>query len=151
MMPFVEAVNKLLIAKKVTMTDADPLSLINEYEPFASTLYNRGYDDYLVEYDNDLSVRDVIEILLCENSLQQYDEMKSFIERVQSADKLLRSSFFEGKERRDEREWWNRGIVRKGSGVRLSRSGFAQSDRHTHLLSESVEYGKFLLKMFGVS
>jgi hypothetical protein len=42
--------------------------------------------------------------------------MKNFIERVRSADKLLQSSFLEGKKGPNVRQSWNRGIVRKGSG-----------------------------------
>jgi hypothetical protein len=116
MVPFLEAFKQALRRAGVNPSYSYPNDLAGSYEKLARDCHEEGYDDYLVEYDNDLTVRDFIERVLPDESLQQYPEMKEFMQRIDRADAMLKASFLVGQDRSNKKFWWKRGIVRKGSG-----------------------------------
>lgn len=87
-----------------------PHGLLDMWEGFVKSC-EAGYSMGIYEYDNDLSVRNVIELVLQNDTLKNYAEYKNFIQNVFIIDskfkKLLSNEFF----RSEKEHWWNRGVL----------------------------------------
>ncbi|MEV4348790.1 hypothetical protein AB0J83_30400 [Actinoplanes sp. NPDC049596] len=74
---------------------------------------SQGYDMSIYEYENDLSVRSMIERLLTDEELAGFPEFAGFAARVAEIDARFRALLQEGVEIRDSAAaWWERGVPR---------------------------------------
>jgi len=82
---------------------------------------SRGYDMNIYEYENDLSVRGMIERLLSNEDLARFPEFANFSDRVAEIDAEFRALLQEGVEIRDSgTPWWERGVPRM-AGAELAK------------------------------
>lgn len=79
-----------------------------------------GYEMNIYEYDNDLSVRNIIQKLLDSVQLQKYPEFMVFAENVASADVKFKSLLSKTQSRNDKTEWWQRGILNSAGDEYMS-------------------------------
>ena len=74
---------------------------------------SHGYDMNIYEYENDLSVRGLIDRLLNNEDLACFSEFANFGDRVAETDAEFRALLQEGVEIRDSgAPWWERGVPR---------------------------------------
>jgi len=99
-----------------------PSSLLNEWERFIA-LCKKGYKENIYEYDNDILIRKVIDIVLSSKALKKYPEFNSFSEKVKSLD----AEFFELLQNDVKRStyeyWWQQGAL-KYAGEELAKDFF---------------------------
>jgi hypothetical protein len=100
--------------KKVIMNNnckfKSPAQMISAWSEFVEDceeIYNWG----LFEFDNDIAVRDAIDLLLQAETLKGFQEYIIFKEQVEKIDlkykDLLLSTFF----RDEQKKWWKKGIL----------------------------------------
>jgi len=92
-----------------------PFKLLDIWQSFADSL-NHGYQMSIYEYDNDLSVRDAIDLILKTENLKQYPEYESFQSSVEDIDRKFKSMLSDKQFRTDKTLWWQRGILMNRSG-----------------------------------
>lgn len=81
---------------------------------------------------NDLAVRDLIELVLQDNSLAGSSEFESFTREVQETDRRFKGLLHDDAQRDAKGPWWRRGILKSGGG------GYRADihERHGILISE---------------
>jgi hypothetical protein len=107
---------QVLKTLKLNKLYESPDFMVRYYEKLAHRCSDEGYDDYLVEFDNDLSIRGHIEKVLTMDELNSFEEFKGFRAKVNVIDNVLQGAFIPGVERKEGAFWWQRGILRKGEG-----------------------------------
>jgi hypothetical protein len=104
---------RLLLEENGIVSATWPHHLIEQWEQFISTVAG-GYSFDISEYDNDISVRGWIELVLKEESLRDVPERDHFRDEVNFLDDRFKKFLVEGIERNDRVEWWERAILRNG-------------------------------------
>ena len=94
-----------------------PSEMVQQWDKIVTNLEESGYDDFLVEYDNDLAIRGHIEKIL--RSWEPVNDMRSAFENFQieidRIDKRLKALFIDEKRTHIDK-WWLAGILKNGSG-----------------------------------
>lgn len=112
-----ELYNKVVdILRKNNIPGFSFVEMEREWKKFVDRIKSNGYDDYLVEFDNDISVRDKIEKVLSVCELEPMKEFQSFRAHINEIDEDLKSCFMSAQKRTDGRYWWRQGILINGSG-----------------------------------
>ncbi|MDX2047132.1 MAG: hypothetical protein SFU87_10115 [Chitinophagaceae bacterium] len=89
-----------------------PGELIEMWEGFVNEC-SSGYEMNIYEYENDLSVRNVIETILTSNELKVYPEYFNFKESIQTIDNSFKKLLSEKYSRNDRISWWEKGVLSK--------------------------------------
>jgi hypothetical protein len=115
---FAEAVAGLIAAAGwQRLRDGD--DLLAAWASFVNEVAN-GYDLDIYEYENDRSVRDMIERVLANEGLRDYPELADFARRVGEVDERFRSLMQDGVTVGEpETPWWARAVPRN-AGPELS-------------------------------
>jgi hypothetical protein len=81
-------------------------------------LCERGYDDNIYEYDNDLAIRDLIEKLLTDSRLSAFPESQWFRAEIGPIDDRFRA-LLQAEPLDSARPWW-RGRIPRRAGAELA-------------------------------
>ncbi|MGI8647516.1 MAG: hypothetical protein DLM55_06810 [Acidimicrobiales bacterium] len=96
-------------------TDRSPWSVVEEWESLveqAQADYRWGY----YEFTNDLSVRDLLEAALCDETLKKFEQIAVMRELVNQADAHFKQALLaEVKIGGVEQPWWRRGVLAHAS------------------------------------
>lgn len=115
-MDFQEDFLRVLKNLKVDHHFRSPQDIILRYEGLVKELAEDGYDDYLVEFDNDLALRNIIKKLLQDENILAHREMNEWKLEIARIDEELKKLFIQGSERNGVDNWWQKGILKNGSG-----------------------------------
>src|SRR5690349_10954979 len=74
-----------ILSKRGWLRFTSPESLLKGWEGMIAAC-KKGYEDNIYEYDNDISIREHIELLLSSEILKEYPEFHEFSEAVKSLD-----------------------------------------------------------------
>jgi hypothetical protein len=113
-MTFQQQFTMVLKENKLDKLYYSPDKMLLAYQKFVTACAEEGYEDFLVEFDYDLLVRQHIETILTNKELGAYAELAAFRQQVFETDELLKNSFIPGVERTEGRNWWEKGILKKG-------------------------------------
>src|SRR6266487_3196479 len=91
---------------------SSPNQLLEAWNQFVDEC-ELGYDMGIYEYDNDLSVRNIIEKILQDEALSKFEEYEYFKKEIFKIDERFRKLLSKEKKRTDKRFWWERGILNK--------------------------------------
>ncbi|MCL7752442.1 hypothetical protein MPF13_01625 [Polaribacter sp. Z022] len=86
--------------------------LINMWEQFTEECIE-GYGWNIYEYDNDVSIRELIELVISNEKLKLSKEHKYFKKKIHNIDDKLKLLFFDEVKRNTGKFWWNRGILKE--------------------------------------
>ena len=82
-----------------------PLALLKSWKAMIE-ICKKGYQDNISEYDNDLSIREAIELVLSSERSKEYPEFTEFLEKVNRLDEEF-SEFLQTDITRSEyANWW---------------------------------------------
>lgn len=115
---FTEAIQNILIAQGWT-SKTTPSALLEMYKQFVEDCQS-GYEMGIYEYDNDLSVRGVLEEIIQSNDLKQYENFEEFKRTVFQIDEEFRNLLSKDFKRQQKKYWWERGILSRASGEYLT-------------------------------
>lgn len=87
-----------------------PFDLLDIWEGVVSDM-ETGYNFNIYEYDNDVSVRGAIELILETEGLKKYPEYEEFRQRAASIDERFKNLFSDEFSRNDRLVWWESGIL----------------------------------------
>lgn len=87
-----------------------PYGLLDRWAAVISDM-ETGYGFNIYEYDNDVSIRGAIELVLESANLKRYPEYEEFRQRVVSLDENLKNLFSNEFSRDDRSVWWEAGIL----------------------------------------
>lgn len=107
---FVDEANDLLEAKGQNKIRS-PFDLLDIWDGVVSDM-ETGYNFNIYEYDNDVSVRRTIQLILESNILRKYPEYEGFKEKVASIDERFRRILSDTYIRSERSLWWEAGILR---------------------------------------
>jgi hypothetical protein len=112
---FLTKFSKALIEQKIHACYS-PKDLIIRWSKFVDFCVVNGYDDFLVEFDNDIFIRRQVENMLNEEELHEYDEFAIFKKAIFDIDAKFKEILLPKVERSDGVYWWERGILKNGTG-----------------------------------
>jgi hypothetical protein len=92
-------------------SDVSANDLLKKWELFVE-ICRRGYGDNIYEYQNDLSVRTMIEAILAAPEMQEYPELREYRQNVEKVDKLFRNLLHPTYNFPNREYWWERGVVK---------------------------------------
>lgn len=72
----------------------------------------QGYFMGIEEYDNDISIRDAIELVILEESIHRYSEYPFFKQKVEEIDQKFRLLLQDNLKRPDKNTWWRQGVLK---------------------------------------
>ncbi len=106
---FLEILKKVLGDNKldIRLTLAD---LVSRWSEFVEQC-EEGYQYSLYDYDSELTIRDNIELIICNQDLQKYNEHQEFIERISLIDQRFKAILKEYN-LMSEDKWWKRGVLK---------------------------------------
>jgi len=111
---FLSEVAKVFSKRKIRYNSLQELA--SGWQTLVNDLAADGYSDYLVEYDNDLSIRYQIEEVLSEKQLEVFPEFKAFQSHIEQIDNHLKDLFLPNVKRTEAAVWWCQGILKNGTG-----------------------------------
>lgn len=110
MSKFGEIVNEIL-----TINGWHPVSqpaiLVEDWETFTRECED-GYNWTIYEYDNEIRVREKIELLLTSPELRGYEEFQELFLKVTSIDTRMKALFMPQFSRKNKRYWWEQGVLK---------------------------------------
>ena len=86
--------------------------LIEGWREFVE-LCSYGYPMNIYEYENDLSIRNVIEKVLLSQNLKQYLQYFEFAEKINSIDLEFKTLLNDGFVMEGRVNWWNRSVLKE--------------------------------------
>lgn len=86
-----------------------PSQMVSRWEDFVESCED-GYDWSIYEYDNELSIRDSIELVLKNKDFANYPDYNEFCLIVSKIDDRLKC-LFQKAERERKTTWWAKGIL----------------------------------------
>lgn len=89
-----------------------PSTLVYQWQHFIEGCED-GYQWDVSEYDNDLSVRRYLELLLSNSSLQGFEELEALAGVVAKLDQRFRALLKENVERPGKVYWFEKGILKR--------------------------------------
>jgi hypothetical protein len=92
-----------------------PATALSVWKQFVDEC-ERCYHWNIYEYDNDLSVRDLLERALTDKELSSLAQFDDFAGGVRSIDAQFRSLLRTDAIRTEKKTWWRRGVLRYGQG-----------------------------------
>jgi hypothetical protein len=90
--------------------------LATRYNEFVSACEIGGYGDWLVEFDNDIFARNLIEEIIRSGQLASFKEFNEWKQYIDEIDTRLKNLFVKDKERYERGTWWQKGILKNGYG-----------------------------------
>ena len=87
-----------------------PALLVEMWEQFVEVC-EEGYAWGLVEFDEDVFVREALEVLLVDETLNRFPEFDEVVHAIRYLDGRLRKVILTGVERSDGRFWWQRLVL----------------------------------------
>lgn len=106
---YLEKISQILISNG--KKSRSPAGLVSRWSNFVDECED-SYDWTLYEYDDEISIRDSINLILSNKYLQCFDEWNEFSIQVEKIDNKLISLFFTDKHRDEQTSWWRQGILR---------------------------------------
>ena len=92
---------------------SEPSDLVEQWNEFVQQCVE-GYQYSLFEFDYEVSVRDEIQQIIDDGRLQEYEEFKDFVNKVDEIDNNFKSVVNDFKiPERDKLPWWKKGILKK--------------------------------------
>lgn len=89
-----------------------PAQLLERWSVFVSECES-GYADSIYEYDNDISVRDLLEAVVTDEEFARFPQAEPIGEAVHGIDERFRAACREGVQVGSEsRPWWRRAVPR---------------------------------------
>lgn len=104
-----------LILKKLGFEDNAHYThygLLEGYEGLIESL-SKEYDWNIEEFDNDIFIREVIEVILVSKSLKIYNEYDEFQNRIMELDQKLKEISYPYI-RQHDKKWWENIILKNG-------------------------------------
>lgn len=89
-----------------------PVRLIETWRSFVEQCRN-GYHMCIYEYDNDISIREAIQLVIDNDNLKKYREYGIFCETIFAIDQKFRELLL-AQTRDDRTTWWEKGILKTG-------------------------------------
>lgn len=105
-----EFVNEILMANGWN-TVSNPSALTESWEAFIKEC-EEGYSWTIYEYDNEIRVREKMELILASPEIQTYEEIQNALTKVNSLDARMRSLFIPNISRKNKNHWWDKGVLK---------------------------------------
>ena len=99
-----------IFKKRGWIKEVSPSSLISDWDLFVN-LCEIGFNFGLDEYENDVRVREWIELIISDTNLCNFKELNTFLEMVEVIDNRLKNIFIPNVLLSGRRYWWEQGVL----------------------------------------